>query len=178
MVRGNLLPLPPAVLGLAATAVLAYTGLRSLPVVLVMAPALIMVLVAAPGSSNRHAGRLDWLVPPVLLGWQCLYVATVGQAEGVPGPITFVLVGALLLRYADLASPGSPVQLARPLQAGQPRRELGTALGWEGRMLLLGLGAAIGIATYAYLALTLYLVLLVGAKILASCLRPSRAGGR
>jgi hypothetical protein len=178
MVRGNLLPLPPAVLGLAATAVLAYLGLRSLPVVLVMAPALIMVLVAAPGSSNRHAGRLDWLVPPVLLGWQCLYVTTVGQAEGVPGPITFVLVGALLLRYADLACPGSPVQLARPPQAGQPRRELGTALGWEGRMLLLGLGAAIGIAMYAYLALTVYLVLLVCAKILASCLRPWPGSGR
>jgi hypothetical protein len=168
-VRGNLLPLPPAVLGLAATATLAYLGLRSLPGVLILAPVLIMLLVAAPGSSNKHSGRLDWLVPAVLLGWQFLYVAAVGQAVAVPGPVTFLLCTALLLRYADLAFPGRPVMLARRVLAAEPFRERGTALGWDGRMLLVGIGAAIGIGTFAYLALTAYLVLLLGAKVLTSC---------
>jgi hypothetical protein len=169
-VRGNLLPLPPAILGLAATATLAFLGLRSLPGVLLLAPVLIMVLVSAPGSSNAHSGRLDRLVPAVLLGWQFLYLTAVGQAVAVPGRVTFVLCTALLLRYADLAFPGRPVILARPMRVGEPVRERGTALGWEGRMLLMGAGAAIGIGTYAYLILTAYLVVLLGAKVLTSCL--------
>jgi hypothetical protein len=168
-VRGNLLPLPPAALGLAATATLAYLGLRSLPGVLILAPVLIMLLVAAPGSSNRHSGRFDWLVPAVLLGWQFLYVAAVGEAVAVRGPVTFLLCTALLLRYADLAFPGRPVMLARPGPLSEPFRERGGALGWEGRMLLVGIGAAIGIGTFAYLALTAYLVLLLFAKVLTSC---------
>jgi len=103
LVRGNLLPLPPAILGLAATGVLAYLGLRSVPGILILSPCLIMLL-AAPGSGNRHAGRLDWLVPAVLLGWQCLYLTIAGQAQGVPAPATFALCAALAVRYADLGS--------------------------------------------------------------------------
>jgi hypothetical protein len=173
LVRGNLLPLPPAVLGLVATALLAHLGLRSLPGILVLSPCLIMLL-AAPGSSNRHAGRLDWLVPAVLLGWQCLYIATVGQAQGVPTPVSFALCGVLMIRFADLACPGRPVVRARPMRRDwamevlEADRERGTALGWEGRMLLLGAGAAAGIGMFAYLALTAYLGGLICAKVLMS----------
>ena len=78
-----------------------------MPGILILSPCLIMLL-AAFGSSNRHAGRLDWLVPAVLLGWQCLYLTTVGQAQGVPVPATFALCAVLLVRYADLACPGRP----------------------------------------------------------------------
>jgi hypothetical protein len=44
-------------------------------------------------------------------------------------------------------------------------------LGWEGRMLLIGMAAAAGLATFAYLVLTAYLGVLVGAKIVTSALR-------
>ena len=53
---GNLLPLPPAVLGLAATATLAYLGLRSVPGILIMRSLTLIMLLAAFGSSNRHGG--------------------------------------------------------------------------------------------------------------------------
>jgi hypothetical protein len=184
LVRGNLLPLPPAVLGLVATALLAHLGLQSLPGILVLSPCLIMVLLAAPGSANRHAGRLDWLVPAVLLGWQCLYIATVGQAQGVPTPVSFALCAVLMIRFADLACPGRPVALARSMRRNwamevmEADRERGTALGWEGRMLLLGAAAAAGIGMFAYLALTAYLGGLICVKVLTSSAWVREGDGR
>jgi hypothetical protein len=175
LVRGNLLPLPPAVLGLVATAVLTYLGMQSVPGILIISPCLIMLL-AAPGAGNRHTGRLDWLVPAVLFGWQCLYLTTVGQAQHVPAAATFALCAALTVRYADLACPGRPVILARPMRRNwtmdltEGDRERGSALGWEGRMLLMGAAAAAGLGTLAYIALTAYLGMLIGAKVLTSCL--------
>jgi hypothetical protein len=171
LVRGNLVPLPPAVLGLAAVAALALLGLHGLPGVLTLAPAIVMLL-AAPGSGNPHTGRFDWLVPVLLLGSQFLYLAATGFGAGVPDPVIFALGAALLLRYCDLAFPGRPVMLAKPRLAGAEPAERGTALGWEGRMLLAGLAAATGIATFAYLAMTAYLGVLICAKVVTSCLAP------
>jgi hypothetical protein len=57
-------------------------------------------------------------------------------------------------------------------------RERGTALGWEGRMLLMGAAAAAGIGTLAYLALTAYLGVLICAKVLTICLRAPEGDSR
>ncbi|MGO8957768.1 MAG: hypothetical protein ACLQFR_10410 [Streptosporangiaceae bacterium] len=170
LVRGQLMPLPPAILGVAAVATLAGLGLHGLPSVLVASPAIVMLL-AAPGSSNRHSGRFDWLVPILLLGAQMMYVAAAGLATRVPGPVIFSLCSALLLWYADLAFPGRPVLLALPRQPGADLVERGTGVGWEGRLLLVGVAAALGVATYAYLALTAYLGLLICAKAVTSGLK-------
>jgi hypothetical protein len=181
LVRGNLLPLPPAILGLAGTAVLAYLGMRSVPGVLIISPCLIMLL-AAFGASNPHTGRLDWLVPAVLFGWQCLYLTAVAQAQRIPAPATFALCAALLIRYADLGCPSRPVVKARPMRRNwaieliEGEGERGAWLGWEGRMLLMGAAAAAGIGIEAYVALSAYLGWLTCSKLLASCLA-SRAGG-
>jgi hypothetical protein len=169
LVRGNVLPLPPALLGLAAVSALAALGLHGLPGALTIGPAIVLLL-AAPGSANPHAGRLDWLVPVLLVGAQVLYLTAAGEGARVPGPVIFALVAALLVRYAELASPGRPVFLTRPRRHLRWGREYGTELGWEGRVLFAGLTAAMGIATIGYLALTAYLVLLVGAKAVRSCL--------
>jgi hypothetical protein len=233
LVRGQLMPLPPALLALAGVAMLARLGLRDLPGLLILAPAIVM-LVAAPGASHRHDGRFDWLVPAVLQGAQYVYIAALGFAAGVPVPITFVLCAAIALHYADRACAGSPILLAaarRPgtLAEGRPRAprrpprrslqrhlsqqhrsrrepdpdqldpdlqgrpgaarpwagpppgsappvpprpaaELGSWMGWEGRMIACGLGAAMGIAMFAYLALAGYLGWLVCLKIRASYL--------
>lgn len=171
LVRGSLLPLPPAVLGLMAISALAGLGLHDLPGVLMIAPAVVMLL-AAPGSAHPHTGRFDWLVPSLLLGAQVLYLTAIGLAARVPGPVIFVLVAALLLRYTDLAFPGRPVTLTEPRQPGRRRREPGTALGWDGRLLLAGLAGAVGIATFAYLALTAYLGVLICARVMVSSLAP------
>ena len=169
LVQGNLLPLPPAVLGLAAISALAVLGLHGLPGALTIGPAIVMLL-AAPGSANPHAGRFDWLVPVLLLSSQFLYLMAIGLAVRVPGAVIFVLGAALLLRYTDLACPGRPVLLAKPRHADGESAERGSGLGWEGRSLLAGLAAAMGIATFAYLALTAYLGVLICAKVVTSCL--------
>jgi hypothetical protein len=152
LVRGQLTPLPPALVALTAVALLAHLGLRDLPGFLTLAPPL-MMLVAAPGSSHWHDGRADWLVPAVLQGAQYIYITALGFASGVPAAVTFLLVAAVAVRYADLASRGSPA----------PKRP--DWLGWEGRMLVCGLGAAAGVAMFAYLALTAYLTFLLGSKV-------------
>jgi hypothetical protein len=231
LARGQLMPLPPALLALAAVAVLAHLGLRDLPGLLILAPALVM-LVAAPGASHQHDGPFDWLVPAVLQGAQYVYIAALGFAAGVPAPITFLLCVTIALHYADIGSAGSPVLLAarragsplaarraasghpaaarsaRSARSGRPRRsfqqrlgrqqpdrrqpgpapagpsagprqpatELGTWMGWEGRMIVVGLGAAMGVAVFAYLALAGYLSYLIGRKMRAGYIG-LRAGG-
>ena len=169
LVRGILLPLPPAILGLAAVITVAVVGLRGLPGLLLMAPAIVMLL-AAPGSANPHLGRFDWLVPVLLLSSQILYIAAVGAGGRVPGPVVFGLAAVLLVRYTDLACAQRPVLLVKPRRRDGAPREYGTELGWEGRLLFVGLAAALGAATAGYLALTAYLVLLVGVKVVRSCI--------
>ncbi|MBO0830782.1 MAG: hypothetical protein J2P29_02315 [Actinobacteria bacterium] len=164
LVRGVLLPLPPAILALAAVSALALVGMHGLPGPLMLGPAVAMLL-AAPGSGNPHVGRFDWLAPVLIVSSQILYLSAVGAGGRVPGPVSYVLVAALLIRYTDLACAQRPVMLARQSSADSARREFGTELGWEGRVLLAGFGAAIGIATVGYVALTGYLALLIGAKV-------------
>ena len=89
----------------------------------------------------------------------------------------FVLSSAILLRYTDLAYPGRPVLLARRRDPDAEPAERGTALGWEGRMLFVGLTAAMGLATFAYLALAAYLTVLICMKVVASCLSPQLRAG-
>jgi hypothetical protein len=167
LVRGNLLPLPPALLGLSAISALALLGLRGLPWPLMIAPAVVMLL-AAPGSAHPHTGRFDWLVPALLFGAQILYLTAIGLGADVPEPVIFVLGAALLMRYADLACPGRPVMLARGRSPAFEAGERGTALGWEGRLLIAGLAAAMGLGTFAYLALTVYFGFLICAKVVTS----------
>lgn len=169
LVRGSLLPLPPAILGLAAVTALAVLGLHGLPGLLLLAPAFVMLL-AAPGSANAHLGRLDWLVPVLLLSSQVLYIGAVGAGGRVPGPVVFALAAALLVRYTDLACAQRPVLLVSPRRRDSMPREYGTAMGWDGRVLFIGFAAALGIATAGYLVLTAYLVLLIGAKAVRSCI--------
>ena len=166
LVRGNLLPLPPALLGLAAISALGLLGLHGLPWALMIAPAVVMLL-AAPGSAHPHTGRFDWLVPALLLGAQILYFTAIGRGAGVPGPVIFLLGAALLLRYTDVAATGRPVMLAGAGTPGGAGTERGSGLGWEGRLLIAGLAAAMGIATFAYLALTVYFGFLICAKVVA-----------
>jgi hypothetical protein len=148
LVRGQIVPLPAALAGLAAASALAVLGLRNLPGLIALAP-LVVMLLAAPGSSHRHDGPFDWLVPAVLQGGQYVYIAALGFASGVAGPLIFSLCATIAIRSAAAA-------------AG----EADTGMGWEGRMLAAGLGAVLGLATLTYLALSVYLGVLICRKAL------------
>jgi hypothetical protein len=156
LVRGNLAALPPALAGLAATVMLTVLGLRNLPGLLVLTP-LVAMMLAAPGSAYPHAGLLDWLVPAMLQAGQFLYIAAVGFGCGVPAPLTFAVCALVALRYAALAEPGP---------GGRDQLDRDGGLGWEGRMLVVGIGAMTGLTTFAYGALTAYLGVLVCSKIM------------
>jgi Family of unknown function (DUF5941) len=154
VVQGQLPPLLPAVAGVTVTVMLAALGLRSLPGVLLLTPAVAMLL-AALGANHPHDGRADWLVPALLQAGQYIYLAALGFALRVPAPATFALIAVIALHHMDLlhrhrygVSPGPKVAVA--------------GLGWEGRMLVAGVGGLLGIETVFYIALAGYLGLLFG----------------
>ncbi len=134
LANGQLMPLPPALLALAAVAVLAHLGMNDLPGLLIVSPAIVMLL-AAPGASHPHDGRLDWLAPVLPLGAQYLYITALGAAGHVPAGITFALCAAVTLHYADLDCASAPALPAGPgtpsLAAGCERRSP-PAPGWAG----------------------------------------------
>lgn len=162
VVRGQFVPLPPAVAGLAATSFLAWLGMRNLPGVLLLTP-LVVMLLAAFGSGHSHNGRLDWLVPAVLMAGQLVYVAAIGFSFGVWAPLTFTLCALIAMRYIDLTvrDRRGPGRLGRPAE---------TRLGWEGRMLVVGVGAILGVPVVAYVALSAYVAVLVLGRVRTSVL--------
>jgi Family of unknown function (DUF5941) len=170
LVHGQLVPLPPAVAGLTATVLLATLGLRDLAGLVLLTPVAAMLL-AAPGSAHPHDGPLDWLTPLVIQAGQYVYLAALGFAKGVPGSLIFSLTALVALRQLDVA-----YRARYPMPAGDPRG----GIGWEGRMLVAGVGAMLGVATFCYLALTVYLIWLLSSGSLASWLavRTRRAGVR
>ncbi|HEY1626442.1 MAG TPA: DUF5941 domain-containing protein [Streptosporangiaceae bacterium] len=152
IVSGRLTPLLPAAVGVVVTAVLAALGLANLPGVLMLTPVEAMLL-AALGSRHPHDGRRDWLVPPLLLLGEFLYMAALGLAHQVPPVAVYSLLAAVVLRHVDVA------YRARH-GAGISADIYG--LGWDGRMLLVGLGAMTGQAPLVYVAFSGYLWLLFG----------------
>ena len=148
--RGTLPPLLPVFVALVVTCILAFLGLGNLPGALIVLP-LTVTLFPALGARHRHDGRLDWLAPPLIQTSECVFLAALGFSRHVAAPLVFALVAGVLLRHADLA------YRAR-VGLGIPADRFG--LGWDGRMLLAGLAAAVGVAPFAYAVLTGYLWLL------------------
>jgi predicted outer membrane lipoprotein len=154
VVQGQLPPLLPAVAGVTVTAVLAALGLRNLPGMLLLTPAVAMLL-AALGADHPHDGRADWLVPPLLQAGQYVYLAALAFALGVPGPAAFALIAVIALHHMDL--------LHRHRYGVPPRGRVAAAgLGWEGRMLVAGAGGMLGAETFFCIALAGYLGMLFG----------------
>jgi Family of unknown function (DUF5941) len=158
LVRGQLVPLPPAVAGLTATVLLATLGLGDLAGLVLLTPVAAMLL-AAPGSAHSHDGPLDWITPLVIQAGQYIYLAALGFAKGVPGPLIFALTALVGLRQLDVA-----YRARYPMRTADPRG----GIGWDGRMLVAGVGAMLGVATFCYLALTVYLIWFLSSGSLAS----------
>ena len=163
LVDGRLPPLPPVLVGLLVTGVLAALGLGNLPGILVLTPVEAMML-AALGARHPHDGRLDWLVPALLLTGEGVFLAALGLARDVTPWLVFTLLAAVLARHVDLACRARAGR-------GIPADVYG--LGWEGRMLLAGVAAVAGIVPFAYAALSGYLWLLFIWDFLSGWLAPA-----
>jgi len=161
VVQGHLPPLPPLLVGLLVTADLAVLGVANLPGVLILAPVAAMLL-AALGARHPHDGRLDWVVPSLLLAGEGVFLAGLGFARHVWLPVIFALLAAVVLRHADI------VYRARAGR-GIPADKFG--LGWDGRMLVAGLAAVFGFVPSAYAVLAGWLWLLTAWDFLGAWLK-------
>jgi hypothetical protein len=150
LVDGRIPPLPPVLVGLLVTGMLAALGLGNLPGILVLTPIEAMML-AALGSRHPHDGRLDWLAPALLLAGEGVFLGALGLARQVTLWVVFALLAAVLVRHVDLAC---RARAGRGIDADV------LGLGWEGRMLLAGVAATAGLVPFAYAALAGYLWLL------------------
>jgi Family of unknown function (DUF5941) len=149
LVAGQLAPLPPALVGMFVTGVLLLVGVAGTDGLAVFAPA-VALLLAGPGSSHPHDGRLDWLVPPILRLTEYGFVASVGFAHDVPPGLIFLLLGAMAFHHYDI--------VYRVRQRVYPPAWLSTfGFGWDGRMLLVALGGLAGQVTLMFALLSLYL---------------------
>ncbi|MBV9093689.1 MAG: hypothetical protein JO132_07415 [Streptosporangiaceae bacterium] len=148
--RGMLPPLLPVLVGLFVIGVLTALGLQNLPGVLALTPAAAM-LPAALGACHPHDEGMDWLVPPLLMTGECVYLAALGFSHHVRQELVFALIAAVVLRHADL---GYRARCGRGLAADR------LGLGWDGRMLVAGLAAMVGLTPPAYAVVSGYLWLL------------------
>ncbi|MGW4792517.1 DUF5941 domain-containing protein [Nonomuraea sp. MG754425] len=168
LVAGQLPPLPPVIAGAFVTGVLLLLGVAGSDGLAVFAPA-VTLLLAGPGSTHPHDGRLDWLVPPILRLIEYTFIAACGFAHGVHPVVIFVLLGALAFHHYDL--------VYRLRQHVYPPPWLATAgLGWDGRMMLVSLVALSGWLTGGYVLLALYLWGLFGWESLTCWLVAPRTG--
>ncbi|HXP56417.1 MAG TPA: DUF5941 domain-containing protein [Streptosporangiaceae bacterium] len=172
LVEGRIPPIPPLIVGLFVTGALAALGMGNLSGLLLLTPVEAMLL-AGLGSSHPHDGRLDWLVPAMIQAAEFLFLAALAFTHRVPAPLVFALVAAVVLRHLDVAyrarhriawpAPRRIRTFARSYRLTWPPTgpdgQLAdmSGLGWEIRMLVLGIGAAIGITPVASVLLAGYL---------------------
>jgi phosphatidylglycerophosphate synthase len=155
LAAGQLPPLLPAAAGVTVTVALATAGLHY-GRIMAIAPVAAMLL-AGLGRAHPHDGRLDWLVPPLLRAGEYIYLAAMGIAAAVPRPVIFALIGAVVVHHYDVAC---RVRLSHGLAPSA--RAVKAGLGWEGRMLVIAVGAMLGIAPFAYAVLAAYVWILFG----------------
>jgi len=160
-VNGRLPPLPPLLVGLLVTGMLAALGLQNLPGILVLTPVEAMLL-AALASWHPHDGARDWLAPPLLQAGEYVFLAALGFAARVPPPVTFALLGAVALHHLDLAYRARNDLVPSPVgplirQDGRLPYSDRAGLGWDGRMIIAGIAAVAGIVPMIYPLLALYM---------------------
>ncbi|MFC4529427.1 DUF5941 domain-containing protein [Sphaerisporangium dianthi] len=166
LLRGRLGPgLPPVPTGLAtllAVAAIGASGVLSAgrgPIMLL--PVLVMVLLMVPTAPRDHLGRFDWLVPPLIRGTEFLTIIVLGLAADMPKWLLYVLIYVVGYHTYDTVYRTRQSIWPAPwvFQAG---------LGWEVRLLLLGVGAALGVLTWVVAVMSVYLGVLFAIESITS----------
>lgn len=164
---GRIGPLAPVLAAGALTAALLVAGVRTDSLPLLLAPAVLLTLLAGPTSAHPHGGRLDWLVPPAIRAIEYGYLAVLGFDQGVPRPLVYTLLAVLVYHHYDT--------VYRTRQGLWPPDWVYQAgLGWDGRMLIAAGAAAVGFATPAYAVLAVYLGVLFGWESVRTWLETER----
>jgi len=143
---GALLPLLAALVAPSDSAPLAVSG-----------AAVLAAALSGPVVRGPHAGRLDWLVPPLLRAAEYGALLRLAVLQGPPAvPACYLLLAALAYHHYDL------VYRLRD-RGEQPTAWLRRAgLGWDGRLAAAGVLAQLGLFTpAAYAAGAVLLVVYV-----------------
>lgn len=168
LARGQLPPLPPLIVAAVVTLVLLIAGVDGQTGLVLLAPVLALLL-AGPGSTHPHTGRLDWAAPVIIRVIEYGYLATVGFSHGVPKPLAYALLVVLAFHHYDT--------VYRTRQRLWPAAWVfGAGLGWDGRMLIAGIAAIVHIATLMYAVLTVYLGILFVAESIHTWSRTNQRG--
>lgn len=166
-VRGQLPPLVPLIGAALGCLILLISGAATRNGPEMIAPALVLLLLAGPGSTHPHTGKLDWLVPGILRIVEYAYLATVGFTHGVPKPLVYALLAVLAYHHYDTVN-----------RARLHMRHAGwifrAGLGWDGRMLIAGIGTLTHTTTPLYATLTAYLALIFAADSIHAWRRAGR----
>lgn len=163
-------PVPATLAALLAIAALTATGvLQAGPILLL--PVAIALLLILPTAPRDHLGRFDWLTPPLLRGTEFLTMVAVGLAADAPKWLLFVLVYVVGYHTYDTVyrTRQSIWPPAWVFQAG---------LGWELRLLIIGVGAALDLVTPVLAVLTAYLFVLFAVESVTSWVRLDKASAQ
>ncbi|MFC4584767.1 DUF5941 domain-containing protein [Sphaerisporangium corydalis] len=155
-------PVPAGLVALLAAVVIGVTGVLgdgTGPIMLL--PVLVMAALMVPTAPRDHLGRFDWLVPPLIRGTEFLTVIILGLAAGTPKWLLFVLIYVVGYHTYDTVYRTRQSIWPAPwvFQAG---------LGWEVRLLLLGVGAALGVLTWVVAVMSVYLGVLFAVESVTS----------
>lgn len=121
----------------------------------------------ALAAGHRHTEPLHWLVPAALRAGEAAVVLLVAWYAAVPLPLVFGLFAVLAAYHYDLT--------ARLERRGSPLAWRALALGWDGRLAVLGIAALFGLAAEGVAALAAYLaVIFVGGSLIGTVLPPER----
>ncbi|MEU7740529.1 DUF5941 domain-containing protein [Nonomuraea sp. NPDC049158] len=163
-------PVPATLVALLAVVAVTVTGVLK-PGPILLLPPLIVLLLVLPTAPRDHLGRLDWLTPPLLRGAEFLTIIAVGLAADVPKWLLFVLV--YVVGYHTYDTVYRTRQSIWP-----PAWVFHAGLGWELRLLIIGIGAALGVLTPVLAVLTAYLFVLFAVESVTSWVRLDKASAQ
>ncbi|MBB6344482.1 DUF5941 domain-containing protein [Nonomuraea muscovyensis] len=163
-------PVPATLAALVAIVAVTASGLLE-PGPTLLVPVLIAIVLVVPTAPRDHLGRLDWLTPPLLRGTEFLTIVVVGLAADAPKWLLFVLV--YVVGYHTYDTVYRTRQSIWP-----PAWVFHAGLGWELRLLIIGVGAALGWLTVVLAVLTAYLFVLFAVESVTSWVRLDKASAQ
>jgi len=167
-VRLRMAPLPAGLVALAAAAAaLLAAGAPGGVGWTVTGVAVVATALAASTGGRPHAGPYDWFVPAVLRAVEFGAVIALARAANAPLWLAFAVIAVVALFNYDLT--------ARLDKRASPVALRSWALGWEGRLVALGIAALAGWLPEALAGLAIYLAVVFVAGGLIGLRRASVA---